>query len=128
MVLPNIAKSHQQTRDSIGSEPTILDIHKVRQCNIFMEQGPTQEKQQTEGHSFILGSSTNGILGTNTGTEDGQQQTLGDTTVTTVVRVLNVGNKYVERFSFDNFKDTSITTATWSNDGVLSWYGARTKP
>lgn len=115
MVLDNLGKHHQQTRDQLGSEPTIHEIYKTKNDNVIEELGPLQDKKETNGHSFIVGSSINGLLGTNTGTEDGQQQVLGSAgQVITLLRVINVNNTHIERFKFDNFKDASNTNATWS--------------
>jgi len=128
MGLLDLGASGQQTRDSIGSEPTVHDIIKIKPTNLFVELGPIQESQETEGHAFILGSATNGLLGVNTDTEDGSQQVLGsEGMTTTVVRVLNLNNKHIERFNFTTFKDTGLTTTTWQTptgeetNGVLIW-------
>lgn len=121
MGLEDIGKSNQQTRDQIGSEPTVQDIYKIKSDVIVIELGPEQNTQRTDGHSFILGSANNGKLGVNTATEDGQQQVLGSAgQVDTVIRVINENNKHIERFKFTTFKDSDNTTANWStSDGKV---------
>ena len=121
MALENIGKSNQQTRDQIGSEPTLQDIYKPKMDTVIVELGPIQDTKRTDGHSFILGSAINGLLGVNTGTEDGQQQVLGSANqVDTVIRVINENDKYIERFKFSTFKDSDNTTANWSTtDGKV---------
>lgn len=81
---------------------------------VSQKMGRVRVRTDTLGHSFILGSAGNGVLGVNTGTEDGEQQVLGEAgRVETVVRVVNPGLTMIERFEFTTFKDASNTTADW---------------
>ena len=117
MVLSDINLGIQRVRDELTSEPTVHDIPKVKNDTIRVEMGPIKFNKITDGHSFILGSSANGLLGVNTATEDGSQQVLGSAgQVTTVLRILNVADTFIERFTYDLFEDTGSTTADWDND------------
>ncbi len=114
MVTAGIA--NQRTRDQIGSEPTTKIIGVLWQENVLVEEGPSQVTTNTIGNSWIVGSSTNGIVGANTGTQGGGQQVVGGSgRVTTIVKVVNPSNRFIERFAFDNFKDSTETnTADWN--------------
>lgn len=82
---------------------------------LYFEELPTIVTKDTIGHSWIVGSSTNGLVGTNTGTQDGQQQVVGGAGRTqTAVRVLNAGNKFREHFRVTTFRDDGApNTAYW---------------
>ena len=69
----------------------------------------------TLGHSWIVGSTTNGIVGTNLNTEDGQQQVVGSAgRGQAISRVVNPKNIYREFFRDTDFQDsTSPNTADW---------------
>lgn len=117
MGLSDINIGNQRVRDELTSEPSVHDIPKVKNDTIRVEMGPISSILDNPGHSFILGSSSNGLLGINTATSDGQQQVLGSAgEITSVLRVLNVADNFIERFTFDNFEDTGSTTADWDND------------
>jgi len=82
---------------------------------INCEEGATVVSKETLGHSWIVGSSTNGLVGTNTGTEDGEQQVVGGAgRVTTISSVTSPNDSYRERFYDTTFKDAS-TTADWGS-------------
>jgi len=78
---------------------------------------PTEQKQTEEaisvaktrliGTAFILGHSTNGILGAG-GTELGAG-TLGDFAI---IRAINPNNTFKEYFNNSNFNDTGVTDCT----------------
>lgn len=83
---------------------------------VLLEENTTVIETDTYGHSWIVGSSTNGLVGTNTATEDGQQQVVGSAgRVQTIVSVLNINNIFREYFRDASFEDTSYTTADWSD-------------
>jgi len=112
-VVGNINASHQQTRDALSSEPSTHQIYQIRNESVQVELANVQIIKKTIGHSFILGSSINGVLGVWTVTADGQQLGLGEQNIQeTVVGVYSPANKFVERFTFDNFKNSS-TNADW---------------
>lgn len=120
MGLDVLASGNQQTRDEIGSEPAIQPIVIVRSLTIGIEQLPRKNLKSTIGHSWICGSSTNGIVGTNIATQDGQQQVVGGAgKVETIASVNPINNHIPERFSFTTFKDVANTTGTWAGNGQL---------
>jgi len=67
------------------------------------------------GHSWIVGSSTNGIVGANINTEDGEQQVVGGAgRGQALMRIVNPKNTYREYFRDTDFKDASaVNTAHW---------------
>lgn len=79
----------------------------------IVEESPIVVQTNTLGHSWIVGSPTNGKVGTNTATVDGQQQVVGSAgRVVTTKSVTNFNKTFVEPFKLSTFKDAS-TTATW---------------
>lgn len=73
---------------------------------VLMEENTTIIKHNTYADSFILGSASNGILGTNI---------LGDgNRVLTVVAIVNTNNVFRERFRDTTFEDGN-TTADWAD-------------
>lgn len=76
---------------------------------------PLRVQSKTLGHAWIAGSSTNGIVGTNTGTYDGLQQVVGGAgRVTTLKKVVSPFNTFREYFFNTTFKDTTKNnTANW---------------
>lgn len=83
---------------------------------VLMEENATRVRTSTYGDSWIVGSSTNGIVGTNTGTQGGGQQVVGGSgRVEAVVRVVSPNNIFRERFRHDRFEDTGTTTADWAD-------------
>jgi len=83
--------------------------------NVTLRQGRVKTTQSTIGNSWIVGSSTNGIVGTNTGTQGGGQQVVGSSgRVETIVSVVNPNSTMYERFNFTTYKDSANTTGDWS--------------
>lgn len=81
---------------------------------VLLEENSTVIWTHTYGHSWIVGSSTNGIVGTNTNTQDGLQQVVGGAgRVLTKVYVVNPNNTFREHFCDTSFEDSSSTTANW---------------
>jgi len=122
----------QQTRDEIGSEPSVQGIYKIKTETVAVEEGPTLSKSRSIAGdvmiwgnddfgvwnsskwgsapdiTFILGNTLAAILGTSK---------LGDQSSEYVVwRVTNPNKTYHERFGFDTFNDTDVTTADWDTD------------
>jgi len=121
MVLSELAKLQQNTADNLNPTDTVLPIVKQHTEILKVEEGPSKFTDTTEGHGWIVGSSTNGIVGTNTGTYDSSQQVVGGAgRVTTTLKVYNSNNRFIERFNFDTFINTGSTTATKVEDGVLT--------
>jgi len=86
--------------------------------NVVTKKGRTRIRSLSLGHSWIVGSSTNGIVGTNLGTQDGLQQVVGSAgRIETILRVLNYTDKFIERFNFDTYvDDTSTGTVNLANN------------
>ena len=120
--MANTQAQTQETRYQIGSEPTIQPIIKVKNENLYVEEGPTQVNSSSIGNSWIAGSSTNGIVGVNTGTQGGGQQVVGGSgRIARPKRVTNNNNKHIERYFQTNFDESNITTADWDGDGELDF-------
>lgn len=108
-----ITSNAQATSDNLNPSDSVLRIIKLHQERVVNEEGPSQFDLTTIGHSWIVGSATNGLVGTNTATEDGQQQVVGGAgKVKTIVAVQNPNKTFIERFKFNNFEDTGVTDAT----------------
>lgn len=96
----------RETKEAI----TVPDDTKDTETNrvnekIIMEEDATKIWRDTYGSSFILGSSTNGILGTSK---------LGESArVVTLHSVVNPNNVFREHFRDTTFRDDSETTAVW---------------
>ena len=104
----------QQTRDSVSSEPPTQPIYKIKNEKVLVEEASSKTTKDTIGHSFIMGHSVNGVLGTANG-DDGQQIILGEAgRATTLLRVINPDSIYRERFRWSTFKDSTVpNTANW---------------
>lgn len=73
---------------------------------VIIEENTTVVERETYGNSFILGSSNNGVLGTNI---------LGSSNrVRSILKVVNVNNVFREHFKDTSFQDgTAVNTADW---------------
>lgn len=114
----------RDTKDAIGPRDTDKDLVLKRVSEkINVEENATRVRTNTYGNSWIVGSSSNGIVGTNTNTQNGLQQVVGGAGRTeTVVAVSNPNNTHRERFLFNRFEDTGNTTADWdttNNQAVI---------
>jgi hypothetical protein len=117
-------RQNQQTRDEVGSEPTIHPIVKLKTENIIVPPLSIQTQENTLGNSWIVGSTTNGIVGTNTGTQNGLQQVVGGSgRVATISRVVNDNDTHFEVFTTRTFEDTSTTTGTWGSGELVLFAG-----
>lgn len=92
-----------------------IETNRVNE-KILFEENSTVFRRDTFGNSWIVGSSTNGLVGTNTGTQGGGQQVVGSSArVVTKLAVVNPNNTYREHFRDTNFKDTGAkNTADWN--------------
>ena len=102
-------------RDQLGNDPDIIPILNADYDEtVGIEEGPTIIKGNTLGNSWIVGTVTNGLVGTNTGTQGGGQQVVGEENrVMTIKRVVNPNNVFHEHFRDNEFEDTDVTTADW---------------
>lgn len=110
------AKNVQRTRDELSPEPSTHEVYKVKSEIINVEEGPTQVNLIGGGHAFIIGDTTNGVLGTANGV-DGSQITLGTASLgtgTSEYYIFNPSNLFNERFNFTTFVDTTNSTGTQS--------------
>jgi len=86
--------------------------------NIEVMDLPLIDETNTLGHSWIVGSSTNGIVGDNINTQDGEQQVVGSAGRTRVVsKIINSANVWRTILSAAEnsfWTNTSTTTATVS--------------
>ena len=101
--MTNIAR---ETREAI----TIPDDTKDTEFNlanelIYFEEGATIVKRDTYASSFILGSSSNGILGTSTLGASGR--------VESILSVTSPNNRFREHFRDTTFK-SGANTADWN--------------
>lgn len=83
--------------------------------DMIPEPGPMSLEKESLGHVWIVGSLKNGIVGTWTGTEDGQQLVVGPDgdggRDTTLHRITNPFNTFREHFRSERFKESA--TADW---------------
>lgn len=109
-----ISKDTASIRDQLGNDPdTFPVLNSDYDETVGLEEGPTKISSNTIGHSWIVGSPTNGIVGTNTGTEDGQQQVVGGAgRVESISRIVNPNRTFHEHFRDETFKGSPFT-ATW---------------
>ncbi len=113
MVIDKIARNQQLIADNLNPADSVTPIIKQHVEIIECIERTTQLTDTNIGHSFILGSSTNGILGTNTGTQDGEQQVLGRAGDTgTIFNVSNPNNLFQEFLDFILLVDARQTSAT----------------
>lgn len=112
-MVAGVTQNNQPVMDEIGTEPATQPIYKNKTETIQVELGPIQTEQTYIGNSLVLGNTVNGVLGVANGV-NGSQILLGAQNVTTEVeRVINYNNIYIERLTYNNFEDTSNTTADW---------------
>ena len=122
MGVATLSQSNQNTQDNIATRDSNQNyIVKRNKEKFIIEENTTKVTTNTLGHSWIVGSSTNGIVGTNTSTEDGSQQVVGSAGRDLVlIRVVNPNNIFREHFRDDTFKDASNTTADWNVSSSLT--------
>jgi len=126
MGLLESGQNNQKTRDEIGQGSSVFPKIKMFNETISVEEGPTIIEHASITGSAIYGSPTFGIYGTSKyGSSSGGTFILGHTTYgilgtgelgsgssTITFAVINPNRKFIERFGFDYFEDTSVTTAT----------------
>ena len=85
--------------------------------DLIIESNTLKIYKQNLGDSWIVGSSTNGLVGTNTATEGGGQQVVGasgrDALTDHLWRAVNPDKIYREHFTDTWFK-SAVTTADWA--------------
>ena len=111
-----MTKDSAAIRDQLGNDPdTTFFLNADYSESIGLEEQSTTISTKTLGHAWIVGTTTNGIVGVNTGTEDGLQQVVGGAgRVETIIRVVNPNNVFNEHFRSTDFKDSvQPNTADW---------------
>ncbi len=111
-----MSKDSAAIRDQLGTNPeTIFLLNADFFEELGVEEQSTRVSTKTLGNAWIVGTTTNAIVGTNTGTQGGGQQVVGGSgRVTTLQRVVNPNNTFREHFRDDTFKDGSGgNTASW---------------
>ncbi len=115
MVIGNIARNQQRIADNLNPADSVTPIIKQHVELVVCVEGPTKIEENQIGNSWIVGSSTNGLVGTNTATQGGGQQVVGgDGRVDTLVNVSNPNDLYQEFLSFSTYVDVSETSAVVS--------------
>lgn len=114
-------------KNNLGNADTEKQILFVRIAEkVLLEEQGSNTRTDAIGHSWIVGSSTNGLVGPNTGTQDGSQQVVGGAgRVIVGKQVTNINNTFRTRFDTTDFKSTASTTATWSGTGAVSFTAAQ---
>ncbi len=112
-----MTKDTAAIRDQLGKDPDVtffLDADYFE--TVGVEEQSTIVKNNTLGNAWIVGTSTNGIVGTNTGTGGGGQQVVGGSgRVEIRIRVVNPLNTFRDHFRDEDFKDTDApNTADWN--------------
>jgi len=112
-----MSKTTAAIKDQLGTNPeTTFLLNADYFETMGIEEGSTKISKKTIGHSWICGSPTNGLVGANTATADGQQQTVGgQNRVETLQRIVNPNNTFHEHFRDTEYQD-SPTTANWDLD------------
>lgn len=120
MGVEDLGTGTRSVGDSIGSEPTINPINKIKVDGMKLEDAAIIVKTRSIGHGWIAGSSTNAIVGTWTGTADGEQLTVGDSSFDVATYISNPNNLFIDRFNNSYFRDTVNSTAT-NHTGYVSF-------
>lgn len=115
MVLSESMQFNQNTSDNLNPADSVVPILKKSDETIRLIEKSSILSTNTIGHSFVLGHTTNGVLGVANGV-DGQQIVLGEAgrSGLVVLYVVNPNNTFKEMFKTTTFKDTSSpNTAYW---------------
>lgn len=82
---------------AVGDDTRKILFKRINEL-IVLDEGSTVWEDDTYGDSWIVGSATNGLVGTNTGTVGGGQQVVGASgRVQTVKAITNPGNTWRDR-------------------------------
>jgi len=120
-----MSKDTVRIKDQLGRDPEtfpLLNANYSEEC--LLEEGALIfDKTGTgvdEANSWVVGSSTNGVVGTNTGTDNGLQQVVGRGSKS-YFKVVNPNNVFTEKFEFEDFENVDVTTATGWGTASLSF-------
>ncbi|KKM91341.1 hypothetical protein LCGC14_1229520 [marine sediment metagenome] len=113
-----MSKDTAAIRDQLGNDPDITFFLNADYFeSIGIEENSTRVMTNTLGEAWIVGSSTNGLVGANTATQSGSQQVVGGSgrSGEVVIRVVNPNNIFREHFRDIVFKDTDAPNkADWN--------------
>lgn len=106
--------TNTEIRSTIGSEVDQYDAYKVKIENAIIEEGPIQSSGTNPGHIFTVGvNEVNSKIGINEIGFDGEFITINDGDgATSIIRVINPQNRFIDHFNNDTFLDTSESTAS----------------
>lgn len=128
MAARTLGKDSAAIRDQLGNDPDVIQIPQFNyNQTIQIIELSAVISGQSLGESWIVGSATNGIVGTNTDTESGLQQVVGGSgRGQAVVRIVNPNNTYREFFGDTDFQDSSErNTADWDTTNLrLAMYSS----
>lgn len=110
MGLIELARGHQQTRDSIGANPEVLPIPKITEHRIKIWEEPGVVYDYDINNSFIAGHSDNGVVGTTTGIGGGQVVVGPTSNTETLLRVVPKGDNWV---TFIRESPSTNSTESW---------------
>jgi hypothetical protein len=114
----------QKTRDEIGDEPSTIEIYPINNEVVNVIGVTNRVQNQTIGNSFIVGSITNGIIGSNINTQNGVLEVLGEAgRSATTVSIISTNNVFVENFRTTTYKYVAVG-ATWSTASGLLTIGS----
>jgi len=112
-----MSKDSAAIRDQLGKDPDVFQVLNANYTETYgIEEQSTLINTQNRNNTWTVGSATNAIVGTWTGTTGGGQLQVGSTSSdNTLVRVVNPNRIYHEHFRTEEFKDTSApNTADWN--------------
>lgn len=107
---------NQSTSDNLNPADSTVPLLKKTDETQRLREVASIISTQTIGNSWIVGTSTNAIVGINTGTQGGGQQVVGGDGrgASIITNVVSPNNVFRERFKLTQFKDTSgAFTADW---------------
>ena len=116
MVFSESMTFNQSTSDNLNPADSTVPLLKKTDEVLKLREVASIISTQTIGNSWIVGSSTNALVGTNTGTQGGGQQVVGSDGRgnSIITNVVSPNNVFRERFKLTQFKDTDEpNTADW---------------
>lgn len=118
-----MSKDTARIRDQLGKNPETFPVLNANYDEtVEVSEGPVIATNVQIGNSWIVGSSSNGIVGPNTNTFAGGQQVVGPSeNYERYVEVANYNNTFIEEFDFPITSNTDLTTATSWGDGTIDF-------
>ena len=119
--ISNIKKDGDMSNSKLNKPSSEITQQQIIVSKINIEER-TETWEETElGNAWTVGSPTNAIVGTWTGTQGGGQLVVGASNLgtATIIRAINPNNIFIEEFDNDDFIDTSNSTGTRSDGSYL---------